>query len=72
MCLLFLQDGEVYVYLFNVFVSEYCDLVTFDVKDLIDRVNLVFDYVERMGCKRYLDSRDIVEGLLNLNFVFIV
>lgn len=66
-----LKDGEAYAYLLNVLAPEHCDPATLDAKDPTDRANLVLDHAERMGCKRYLDSRDIVEGSSNLNLAFI-
>lgn len=66
-----LKDGEAYAYLLNVLAPEHCDPATLDAKDPIDRANLVLDHAERMGCKRYLDPTDIVEGSSNLNLAFI-
>lgn len=42
-----------------------------DVKDLLARAKLVLEHADRMGCKRYLTPRDIVDGLPNLNLAFV-
>ncbi|GAB4846070.1 fimbrin [Ancistrocladus abbreviatus] len=66
-----LKDGEAYAYLLNVLAPEFCSPATLDAKDPFDRANLVLDHAERMGCKRYLNPIDIVEGSSNLNLAFI-
>lgn len=65
------KDGEAYAYLLNVLAPEHADPATLDAKDPIDRANLLLDHAERMGCKRYLDPMDIVEGSSNLNLAFV-
>ncbi|XP_027330249.1 fimbrin-1-like [Abrus precatorius] len=65
------KDGEAYAYLLNVLAPEHCSPATLDTKDVNDRANLVLDHAERMGCKRYLTSRDIAEGTSNLNLAFV-
>ncbi|TKY57358.1 Fimbrin-1 protein [Spatholobus suberectus] len=65
------KDGEAYAYLLNVLAPEHCSPATLDTKDANERANLVLDHAERMGCKRYLTSRDIVEGTSNLNLAFV-
>lgn len=66
-----LKDAKAYTYLLNVLAPENCDPATLDAKDPADRANLVLDHAEKMGCKRYLDPKDIVEGSSNLNLAFI-
>ncbi|KAL8160025.1 hypothetical protein V2J09_001562 [Rumex salicifolius] len=66
-----LKDGEAYAYLLNVLAPEHCSPDTLDAKDPTERAELVLDHAERMGCKRYLDSSDIVDGISNLNVAFI-
>ncbi|XP_074310874.1 fimbrin-1-like [Silene latifolia] len=66
------KDAEAYTYLLNVLAPEHCDpaSLTSDEKDPIERANRVLDHAVRMGCKRYLDPMDIVEGSSNLNLAF--
>ncbi|KAK4278386.1 hypothetical protein QN277_016239 [Acacia crassicarpa] len=65
------KDGRAYAYLLNVLAPEHCNPSTLDTKDPIQRAELVLDHAERMGCKRYLTPKDIVEGSSNLNLAFV-
>ncbi|KAE8734932.1 Fimbrin-3 [Hibiscus syriacus] len=65
------KDAKAYTYLLNVLAPEYCNPLTLDTKDPIERAKLVLDHAERMGCKRYLSPKDIVEGSPNLNLAFV-
>lgn len=40
-------------------------------KDPFERAKLVLAHADRMGCKRYLTAKDIVEGSPNLNLAFV-
>lgn len=66
-----LKDGEAYAYLLNVLAPEHCNPDTLDVKDPIERANLVLEHAEKMDCKRYLNPEDIVDGSSNLNLAFV-
>ncbi|KAK8501723.1 hypothetical protein V6N13_009707 [Hibiscus sabdariffa] len=66
-----LKDATAYAYLLNVLAPGLCDGSTLDTEDPIERATLVLDHAERMGCKRYLNPEDIVEGISNLNVAFI-
>lgn len=68
---IYLQDGRAYAYLLNVLAPEHCSPSTLDAKDPIERAKLVLDHAERMGCKRYLTPKDIVDGSSNLNLGFV-
>ncbi|GMJ05056.1 fimbrin 1, ARABIDOPSIS THALIANA FIMBRIN 1 [Hibiscus trionum] len=65
------KDAKAYTYLLNVLAPEYCNPLTLDTKDPVERAKLVLDHAERMGCKRYLRPKDIVEGSTNLNLAFV-
>lgn len=41
------------------------------VKNPLERAKLVLEHADRMGCKRYLTAKDIVEGSPNLNLAFV-
>jgi plastin-1 len=41
------------------------------VKNPFERAKLVLEHAEKMGCKRYLTARDIIEGAPNLNLAFV-
>ncbi|CAK8538876.1 unnamed protein product [Lathyrus sativus] len=66
-----LKNGEAYAYLLNVLAPEHCNPSTLDTKDANERANLVLEHAEKVGCKRYLNSRDITEGTSNLNLAFV-
>ncbi|XP_052208723.1 fimbrin-3-like isoform X2 [Diospyros lotus] len=66
-----LKDGEAYAYLLNVLAPEHCGPATLDAKDPEKRANLVLEHAEKMNCKCYITSKDIVEGSPNLNLAFV-
>ncbi|XP_022716815.1 fimbrin-1-like [Durio zibethinus] len=66
-----LKDAKAYAYLLNVLAPEHCNPLTLDAEDAAERAKLVLDHAERMGCKRYLSPKDIVEGSANLNLAFV-
>ncbi|XP_020085629.1 fimbrin-2-like [Ananas comosus] len=66
------KDSEAYSCLLNVLAPEHASKPSpMDVKDLLARAKLVLEHADRMGCKRYLTPRDIVDGLPNLNLAFV-
>lgn len=68
---LHLQDGEAYAHLLNVLAPEHSNPSTLTVKDLLKRAKLILEHADKMGCKRYLTAKDIVEGSPNLNLAFV-
>ncbi|KAI4307935.1 hypothetical protein L6164_031059 [Bauhinia variegata] len=66
-----LKDAEAYAYLLNVLAPEHCNPSTLGTDDPYERAKLVLDHAERMGCKRYLSPKDIVDGSSNLNLAFV-
>ncbi|KAK6940441.1 Calponin homology domain [Dillenia turbinata] len=65
------KDGEAYAHLLNVLAPEHSNPSILTVKDPLERAKLVLGHADRMGCKRYLTARDIVEGSPNLNLAFV-
>ncbi|GJW16055.1 fimbrin-2, partial [Tanacetum coccineum] len=65
------KDGEAYAYLLNVLAPEHSNPSTLVVRDPLKRATLVLEHADRMGCKRYLTGKDIVEGSPNLNLAFV-
>ncbi|CAJ2670037.1 unnamed protein product [Trifolium pratense] len=65
------KDAEAYAHLLNVLAPEYTNPLTLAVKNPFERAKLVLEHAEKMGCKRYLTARDIVEGSPNLNLAFV-
>ncbi|GAB2220773.1 hypothetical protein Droror1_Dr00008445 [Drosera rotundifolia] len=66
-----IKDGEAYAHLLNVLAPEHSNPSTLTVKDHLERAKLVLEHADRMGCKRYLTAKDIVEGSPNLNLAFV-
>ncbi|XP_059626276.1 fimbrin-2 [Cornus florida] len=65
------KDGEAYAHLLNVLAPEHSNPSTLAVKDPLERARLILEHADRMGCKRYLTAKDIVEGSPNLNLAFV-
>ncbi|GMH27948.1 hypothetical protein Nepgr_029791 [Nepenthes gracilis] len=66
-----IKDGEAYAHLLNILAPELNNPLTLTVKDLLERAKLVLEHADKMGCKRYLTAKDIVEGSPNLNLAFV-
>ena len=67
-----MQDSDAYACLLKVLAPE-CSVKPspMSVKDHLHRAKLVLEHADRMGCKRYLAPKDIVDGLQNLNLAFV-
>ncbi|KAF8689418.1 hypothetical protein HU200_041884 [Digitaria exilis] len=67
-----IKDSEAYACLLNVLAPE-CSTKpsAMSVKDLLHRARLILEHADRMGCKRYLTPKDIIDGLPNLNLAFV-
>ncbi|XP_042063751.1 fimbrin-2-like isoform X2 [Salvia splendens] len=64
-------DAEAYAHLLNVLAPEHSNSSTLKVKDPLERAKLVLEHADKMGCKRYLTAKDMVEGSPNLNLAFV-
>ncbi|KAH1081601.1 hypothetical protein J1N35_021362 [Gossypium stocksii] len=65
------KDAEAYAHLLNVLAPEHSNPSTLAVKDPFQRAKLVLEHADRMGCKRYVTAKDIVDGSPNLNLAFV-
>ncbi|KAL5062986.1 hypothetical protein RYX36_024723 [Vicia faba] len=65
------KDAEAYAHLLNILAPEYTNPSTLAVKNPFERAKLVLEHSDKMGCKRYLTAKDIVEGSPNLNLAFV-
>lgn len=65
------KDGEAYAHLLNVLAPEHGNPSALSVKDHLERAKLILEHADRMGCKRYLTAKDIIEGSPNLNLAFV-
>jgi len=52
--------------------KEHINPSTLIVRDHLQREKLVLEHAEKMGCKRHLTAKDIVEGSPNLNCTIVV
>ncbi|WOL03695.1 hypothetical protein Cni_G12415 [Canna indica] len=67
-----IKDSEAYACLLNVLAPEHSRKpYPSTVKNLLERAKLVLEHADRIGCKRYLTPKDIVEGSPNLNLAFV-
>ncbi|KAF3780557.1 Fimbrin-2 [Nymphaea thermarum] len=65
------KDGEAYAVLLNVLAPEHSKRTVHDVKEPTERAKLILEHADRIGCKRYLTPKDIVDGSPNLNLAFV-
>ncbi|CAH8278864.1 unnamed protein product [Arabidopsis lyrata] len=65
------KDAEAYTNLLNVLAPEHKNASHLAVKSSFERAKLVLEHADRMGCRRYLTAKDIVEGSPNLNLAFV-
>ncbi|KAF2539816.1 hypothetical protein F2Q68_00018762 [Brassica cretica] len=69
--MVFLQDAEAYTNLLNVLAPEHKSPSKLAAKNPFERAKNVLEHADRMGCRRYLTAKDIVEGSPNLNLAFV-
>ncbi|KAL6496550.1 Fimbrin-2 [Orobanche gracilis] len=65
------KDAQAYAHLLNVLAPERSNPSILKVKDPLERATLVLEHADKMGCKRYLTAKDIVDGSPNLNLAFV-
>ncbi|KAJ4954349.1 hypothetical protein NE237_011132 [Protea cynaroides] len=65
------KDGDAYTCLLNVLAPEHSNPSTLSIKDPLQKAKLILEHADRMGCKRYLTPKDIVDGSPNLNLAFV-
>ncbi|MFS7995370.1 putative actinin-type actin-binding domain, calponin domain, CH domain superfamily, fimbrin/Plastin [Helianthus anomalus] len=67
----FSSDLKAYAHLLNVLAPEHGTTKTLETKDPTERAKLIIEQAEKLDCKRYVTSKDIVEGSTNLNLAFV-
>ncbi|VVB03757.1 unnamed protein product [Arabis nemorensis] len=65
------KDAEAYTNLLNVLAPEHKNPSNLVAKHPFERAKHVLEHADRMGCRRYLTAKDIVEGSPNLNLAFV-
>eukprot|EP00897_Mesotaenium_endlicherianum_P010119 jgi/Mesen1/9135/ME000058S08627 len=66
-----LKDGEVYTHLLHHLAPESCSLSPLEAAPGIERAKQVLLQAEHLGCWKYLQPKDILEGSPNLNLAFV-
>ncbi|CAN8265678.1 unnamed protein product [Cochlearia groenlandica] len=65
------KDAEAYTHLLNILAPEHKNASNLAAKNTFERAKHVLEHADRMGCRRYLTAKDIVEGSPNLNLAFV-
>ncbi|KAJ3058851.1 hypothetical protein HDU98_005105, partial [Podochytrium sp. JEL0797] len=64
-------DGENYTVLLNQLAPHLCDRAPLQTRDLHQRAEQVLSNADRMGCRKYISAKTLVEGNAKLNFAFV-
>ncbi|KAJ3084369.1 hypothetical protein BCR33DRAFT_717762 [Rhizoclosmatium globosum] len=65
------KDGENYTVLMNQLAPHLCDRSPLQTRDLHQRAEQILQGADRMGCRKYLSVKTLVEGNAKLNFAFV-
>ncbi|TPX44476.1 hypothetical protein SeLEV6574_g04469 [Synchytrium endobioticum] len=65
------KDGENYTVLLNQLAPATCSRAPLRVGDLAERAEAVLQNAEKLGCRKYLTPKTMVEGNPKLNFAFV-
>lgn len=65
------KDGEAYTVLLHILAPESCDLSPLKLMNPLERAKAVLLQADRIGCRKYVSPKDIVEGSTNLNLAFV-
>lgn len=66
-----ISDGENYTVLLNQLQPDYCDLSPLNESDLTERAEKILDSADRIGVRKYLTPRALVQGNPKLNLAFV-
>ncbi|KAJ3396873.1 hypothetical protein HDU80_009818 [Chytriomyces hyalinus] len=65
------KDGENYTVLLSQLAPHLCDRSPLRTHDIYQRAEQVLGNADRMGCRKYLSPKTLVEGNQKLNFAFV-
>ncbi|KAI9356245.1 calponin homology domain-containing protein [Zopfochytrium polystomum] len=65
------KDGEAYYALLSQLAPNLCVKSPHTLADPLDRADLVLSIAGKMGCRKYLTAKTLVEGNAKLNFAFV-
>jgi plastin-1 len=66
-----LQDGTAYTVLLNQLAPEVCTLEPLNISDPAERAQAVLAQAARIGTRKYITAKDVLEGSPNLNLAFV-
>ncbi|KAJ1920911.1 fimbrin [Mycoemilia scoparia] len=66
-----IKDSENYTVLLNQLVPAQCPRDPLNVNDLEQRAEMVLEYADRIGCRRYVSAKTILNGNPKLNLAFV-
>lgn len=66
-----LKNGEFYTILLHQLKPLDCSRTPLETDDLLERAEQILENADKIGCRKYLTSKCIVEGNANHNFAFI-
>lgn len=69
-CCVCAQDGEAYTQLLAQLAPGLCDLSPLEVEGT-DRIERMLEQANKIGCRKFLQPKDVAEGNNNLNLAFI-
>lgn len=66
-----IKDSENYSVLLHQLAPNACSLDLLEEKDLLKRASLFLESADKIGCKKFINERDIVKGDSRLNTAFV-
>eukprot|EP01100_Stratorugosa_tubuloviscum_P013029 TRINITY_DN6370_c0_g2_i1.p1 TRINITY_DN6370_c0_g2~~TRINITY_DN6370_c0_g2_i1.p1 ORF type:complete len:520 (-),score=273.53 TRINITY_DN6370_c0_g2_i1:149-1708(-) len=66
-----IKDSEVYTIVMSQIAPQHCNRGPLSEQDLTKRAGLVLDNADKLGCRKFVTSKDIVKGHQKLNLAFV-
>jgi len=66
-----IKDSEAYTILLNQLAPNQCDKAALNESDLTKRAEMVLNNADKLGCRKFVKPRDIVQGNPKLNLAFV-
>ncbi|KAJ3271990.1 hypothetical protein HDV01_006030 [Terramyces sp. JEL0728] len=65
------KDGENYTILLNQLAPAQCSKAPLQTSDLLQRAEQILQNADKIGCRKYISPKTLVEGNQKLNFAFV-
>jgi plastin-1 len=65
------KDGEGYIYLLHQLAPQQCSKAALQTHDMLQRAEQILVSADKIGCRKYLSPKTLVEGNAKLNFAFV-